>query len=122
MAALRVLVERHRVQKRAQLVLPHAEPGKRFPLVALGDAHLGPQRLDLGLVRQPGMVVLVSFERQPVALDRVGDEADRGLVVRGGVKRLPHRLQVVPCEVGHQPMQRLVVVLVEQLADTRGVA
>ena len=122
MATLCRLVERHRVQKCAQLRLPHVEPGERLPLVALGDAHLGPQRLDLGRRRQAGMVVLVPFERQPIALDRVGDEADRRLVVRGAAKRLPHRIQVVPREVGHQPVQRFVVMLVEQLADTRGVA
>ena len=67
-------------------------------------------------VHQPGVVVLVAGERQAVALDRVGDEAGRP-VVGDGVEGVEHRLHVVAGEIGHQPLQRGVVVLVEDRAD-----
>ena len=67
------------------------------------------------------MVVLVSGKRQAVPLDRVGDEAGRD-VVRDRVERVPHGRHVVPTEVGHQPAERRVVVLVEQRADAMRVA
>ena len=97
----------------------HVEAGERVPLLALGDAHLRCLKSSIcSGAHQPGVVVLVAGERQAVALDRVGDEAGRR-VVRDAVERVEHRLEVVAAEVGHQRVQRGVVVLVEQRADPR---
>ena len=62
------------------------------------------------------MVVLVAGERQPIALDRVGDEAVRAVVLRT-VKGLEHGLQVVAAEIGHQLVESRIVVAVEDGAD-----
>ena len=71
------------------------------------------KRRHLLVVHQAGVVVLVAGERQAVALDRVGDEAGRHVVL-DAVEGVEHRLHVVAGEVGHQRMQRGVVVRVEQ--------
>ena len=55
------------------------EPGEPVPLLALVDALARAQLVHLRLGHQPGVVVLVALERQAVALDGVGDEAD-GLI------------------------------------------
>ena len=65
---------------------------------------------------QPGVIVLVAGERQAEALDRVGDEAVRP-VVRDAVEGLEHGIQIVAAEIGHQPRERRVVMLVEQRPD-----
>ena len=65
------------------------------------------------------MVVLVPGERQSVALDRVGDEAGRGVGL-DAVEGLEDRLHVVPGQVGHQRVQAVVIVLVEQRGDPPG--
>ncbi len=62
------------------------------------------------------MVVLVTGEGQALALDGVGNEAGR-LVVQNAFEGVEHGLHVVAGEVGHQPMQGGIVVLVEDAAD-----
>ncbi len=64
------------------------------------------------------MVVLVPGEGQPVALDRVGDEAGRPVVL-DRVKGVEDQFQIVPGEVRHQPVQCRVVMAVEDRADAR---
>ena len=66
------------------------------------------------------MVVLVAGKGQPKALDRIGDEAGRP-VVGDGVKGVEHRRHVVAAEIGHQPRELGIVVIVENGADA-GVA
>ena len=78
--------------------------------------HAAPERGHLVEVHQPGMVVLVPGEGQPVALDRIGDEAGRP-VVGDGMEGVEHRRHVVAAEIGHQPLQRGIVVIVEDRAD-----
>ena len=119
--ARRRLVERHRVEKRPERLGRNVEPREGIPFVALGDAHAGAEGRDLLGVGQARVVVLVPLERQPVPLDGIGDEAGGDIVLRGAVERLAHRVEVVAREVGHQPVQGLVVVLVEQLADAAGI-
>ena len=63
-------------------------------------------------VHQAGMIVLVAGEGQAEALDRVGDEQGRHVVLRR--RRTPR--PAPPCvaaEIGHQRGQRLVVMRVE---------
>ena len=67
---------------------------------------------------QPGVVVLVAGERQAEALDRVGDEAVRPVVL-DAVERLEHAVEVVAAEIGHQARERVVVVLLEQRRGCR---
>ena len=62
-----------------------------------------------GFIR-PGVVVLVAGEGQAEALDRVGDEAGRLVVVAAASKASSTRLHVVAGEIGHQRVQRRVVV------------
>ena len=57
---------------------------------------------------QAGMIVLVAGERQAEALDRVGDEAGRPVVVDAPWKASSSDAQIVAGEVGHQPRQLVV--------------
>ena len=67
------------------------------------------------------MIVLVARERQPEALDGVGDEAVRPVVVHR-LERLAHQIEIVAAEIGHEARELVVVVLGEQRADARQVA
>ena len=62
------------------------------------------------------MVVLVAGERQPEALDGVGDEADRPVVI-DFVEGVDQRRQVVAGEVGHQAMKLVVRARFDQPRD-----
>ena len=62
------------------------------------------------------MVVLVAGERQAETLDRVGDEAVRAIVL-DAVERLAHAVEVMAAEIGHQPGERVVVMLGQDVAD-----
>src|SRR5882757_8186171 len=72
--------------------------------------------LSLGLGSAAGMAM--AGEGQALALDGVGDEAGR-LVVVDAFEGVKHGLHVVAGEVGHQPMQVGIVVLLEDAADAR---
>ena len=113
--------EGHRIEKRLQLVGRHVQTREPVPLLAVGDPHPLLERGHLVGSDEAGVVVLVTGERQAVALDGVGDEGG-GPVVLHGAEGVAHRRQVVPAEIGHQPPERVVVVLVEQGADAAGVA
>ena len=60
------------------------------------------------------MIVLVALERQPDALDGVGDEAD-GAIVIDGLKGLAHAGHVVSAKIGHQLQQFVVTAPLDQL-------
>ena len=59
------------------------EPRKGLPFLARRNPVLGLKTGHLGLVHQSGMVVLVACEGQSEALDRVGYEASRPVIVDG---------------------------------------
>ena len=59
------------------------------------------------------MIVLVAGHRQAEALDRVGDEAGR-LVVVGALEGLEQRRQVVAAEIVHQRGELVVGALLDQ--------
>ena len=60
------------------------------------------------------MVVLVALERQADALDGVGDEADRAVMV-DRFKRLTHAGHVMAAEIGHQLQQLIIAAPPDQL-------
>jgi hypothetical protein len=60
------------------------------------------------------MIVLVALERQADALDGIGDEANRTVVI-DGLERLDHADHVVAAEIGHQRQQFVVRAFVDQL-------
>ena len=121
-AALGRLVERDRRQEVVERTGRQVESGERLPLGALGNPHPVAEVGHLLGRHHPRVVVLVAGERQAEALDGVGDEACRPLVLRGLAEPRQHAVYVVPRQVRHEAGQRRVVVLVEQLADAGGVA
>ena len=62
------------------------------------------KRLHLRGGHQAGVVVLVAGEGQAEAFHRVGEEADRPVVV-DALERLGQRDEIVAGEVGHQARQ-----------------
>ena len=93
------------------------QPGPGFPLLARPDADGGPERFHLARIHEAGMVVLVAREGQAVALDRVGDEAGRPVIVDGG-EPFEHGSHVLPGKIGHEAVQLLVVMALQQAADS----
>jgi hypothetical protein len=59
------------------------------------------------------VIVLVTGKRQAGALDRVGDEADRPVVI-DGVERLDDGAQIVTAEIAHQARQLVVAAGIDQ--------
>src|SRR6059058_1192346 len=116
MAARRLGRERNLGKKRLQFLRRQIEAGEALPLRARRHAHALLEGGHLLRVHQPSMIVLMTGKGQAVALDRIGDKAGR-LVVGNGVKRVEYRAHIVTGEIGHQPPQRLVVVLVEDRAN-----
>jgi hypothetical protein len=82
--------------------LARADVLRRAPFFHLADRH------------QAGMVILVALHRQADALDGVGDEADRAIVV-DLLERLDHADHVMAAEIGHQRQQFIVAAPVDQL-------
>ena len=66
----------------------------------------------------PAWLSLCPGERQAVALDRIGEDTGRPVVL-DAVEGLQQGFQVVAAQVGHQPMQRRVVVHRQQVAHRR---
>ena len=89
-----------------------AEPRPGRPFLALGDPHGIAKRGDLAGVHQPGMIVLVAGEGEAEALDRIGDEQSRHVVLRL-IERVGQRFQAMAAEIGHQRGERIVVARVE---------
>ena len=82
-AAAAVAVERHLGEERLQRRRILRQAFELVPLMAGPDVLLAAPFLHLGDRHQAGMVVLVALERQADALDGVGDEADRAVVIDG---------------------------------------
>ena len=112
-AAIRGLGEGHPRDVLLQHLGREREPGEPVPLRPPFDPVPAPQLVHLLHAHQARVVVLVTGERQPVALDRVGDEAGGFVAARGRLERFHHRLDVVAGEVRHQPGESFIVELVE---------
>ena len=100
-AALIVAIERHLREKRFQRRGALRKSLELLPLVTRPDVLRRAPLLHLGDRHQPRMVVLVALERQADALDGVGDEADRAIMV-DGFEGLTHAGHVMAAEIGHQ--------------------
>ncbi len=95
-----------------------SSPAKRSHSCAVRHRHRSAELLHLIDVHEAGMIVLMAGEGQAVALDRVGDEAGRDVVV-DAVEGLEHRLHVVAGEIGHEGVELVVVELVEDAGGCR---
>ena len=60
------------------------------------------------------MIVLVAGKRQPVAFDRVGDEANRTVVI-DPVEGVDDRSEIVTAKIIHQPRQLIVAAPLDEL-------
>ena len=109
-------VERRGFEEILQLGRRDGEAREPVPFLAVGDTHALLEARHLVERHQAGMVVLVAGEGQALALDGVGDEAGR-LVAFDALEGVEHGLHVVAGEIGHQPVQVGIVVLVEDAAD-----
>ena len=105
--------ERNAAQEGAQLFRRFVQALERVPFVAGANVHGGAEGFHLGGRHQAGMVVLVAGERQAGALDRVGDEADRPVVI-DRVECLDDGAQIVTAEIAHQPRQFVVAAGIDQ--------
>ena len=113
--------DRHSGQECAQTSGVRSRPAVA-PFLAVGDALGGFEGRYLRRIHQPRVIVLVAGQGQVPALDRVGDEAVRRLIARSGVEGLDQRRHVVTGEIGHQPLELIVVMRREQRRDARGIA
>ena len=101
------------LRKRLQLGLRKVETLERVPFVAGANLRGGPIAVHLGGRQQPGVIVLVAGERQAEALDRIGDEDGRAVMV-DRLERFDQARQVMPAEIGHQTREFVVAALVDQ--------
>src|SRR6266436_2014673 len=106
-------VERHIVEKRLQRRGVLRQSLELLPLVPGPDVLRGAPFLHLRHRHQARMIVLMALERQADALDGVGDEADRAIVI-DRLKSLQHARHVVSAEIGHQRQQFVVAAAVDQ--------
>ncbi len=109
-------VERRCREERLQLVPGLRQSLELLPFTAGTDILRRAPFFHLRRRHQPGMIVLVALERQADALDGVGDEADRPVVI-DGFECIDHAGHVVAAEIGHQRQQLLVAAPVDQLRD-----
>jgi hypothetical protein len=116
-AAAALGVERRGVEEGLQFGGLSGEARKLLPLLAVRDAHALLEARHLVEGHKAGMVVLMAREGQALALDRVGDEAGRR-VVGHVLERVDYGLHVVAGQVGHELVQRRVVVLLEDAPHT----
>ena len=106
----------HRLEEPLECRDVEIEAGDLGPLLALGDAVDGAEGRHLIGVHEAGMVVLVAGEGQAPALDCVGDEAVRAIVL-DAAEGFEHGLDVMPAEIGHELAQGRVVVALQDLPD-----
>src|SRR5437868_1102602 len=79
-------------------------PFEARPFLTGPYIHRLSKRLHLCRRHQAGVVILVPGERQAIAFDRVGDEANRPVVI-DRVESGNDRAQIMAAEIVHQPRQ-----------------
>ncbi len=112
-APLAAGAEWHLVEEGLEFVFRQREPFEAIPFMPLAHARLLTIGSELRGREQAGMVVLVAGQRQAEALDRVGKEDDRAIVV-DPLEGLQQCRQIVAGEVGHQPPELVVGALFDQ--------
>ena len=99
--------ERNAVEECGNALGRLAQAFERVPFVTLPDVHRSTKGFHLRRSHQPGMVVLVAGERQADTFDRVGDEADRPVVI-DPVESLSDCAQIVAAEIAHELRQFVI--------------
>ena len=74
-------IERHGAEKALEFRFRQIETFEPVPFVSRTDLRGGPVALHLGRRQQPCVIVLVAGKRQAEALDRIGDEHRRAIMV-----------------------------------------
>jgi hypothetical protein len=87
-----------------------------IPFVPGPDVHGGAKGFDLRRCHQARMIILMAGERQSEALDRVGDEAHRPVVI-DAIKCVDDRRQIVAAEIAHKLGQLVVAPRVDEPRD-----
>ena len=90
-----------------------ADTLQRLPFATLGNAHRFAPGGHLRRVHQTRVIVLVAGERQPLSLDRPGDEQGGNVVLRR-VERFNERLHAMTAKVGEQGGEGCVVIGLEE--------
>ena len=114
--------DRHSGQEAAKPLRCDVEAGGRAPFRAVGNPLHRFESRHLRRIHQSGMIVLVPGQGQVPALDGIGDETMRGFVRRSGVEGLDQRFHVMTGEIGHELVERFVVMRLEQARDSRDMA
>ena len=79
--AIAATCERHTIKEGLNLRCGMFEPFEVRPFLAGPYIHRLSKYLHLGRRHQAGVVILVPGERQAIAFDRIGDEANRPVVI-----------------------------------------
>ena len=79
------------------------------------------ERLHLRGRHQPGVIVLVSGERQAIAFDRIGDETNRPVVI-DAVEGGDDRTEIMPAKIVHQSRQLDVTTALQERGDRSPIA
>ena len=90
----------------------------RLPLLPLGNAQAGTQIVHLARVHQAGMIVLVAGKWQAIALDRIGDEHRRPVII-GLLESLDQRLHAMAAKIEHERRKSCIIKAFNQLANRR---
>ena len=109
------LVKGQRIEKTAQPLFVNIHTSERLPLVAFGYSHRFLEICHLLNIHKSRVIVLMAGERQAKALDGVNDKAMRHIAIYC-VQRLQHRLHVMACEIGHQVLERIIAIIIDQRA------
>ena len=112
----RALRHRHRSDECLELGFRNVEAREPLPFFAVGNSLARFVARHLRRIHQSRVIILVACERQAHALDRVSDEAVRQIVAHL-IERLDDELHVVPGEIGHERVERGIVMRLEQARD-----
>ena len=98
-----------------------ANGGEAVPFGPFGHAHMHLPIGHLRLGHQPAVVVFVPRNRRAPAFDRIGQKANRAVVIDGG-KGLGHGVDAIAAKVFHQGRQFRIAARVQKGGDVALVA
>ncbi len=108
-----VACEFHLFQERLDARRLQRQSFQPVPFVAGPDVLRGAECFHLRHGHQAGMIVLVALERQTDALDGVGDETNRPIMI-DRLERSQHARHVVAAEIRHQRQQFIIAAFFDQ--------